>query len=77
MTLEADADVVHVTVHDWGLPLTSAGGDFGPLPEPLDALLTDAQNLQLLNLGSDGERASADCARSRGGRWPGDCVLLA
>jgi N-acetylglutamate synthase-like GNAT family acetyltransferase/anti-sigma regulatory factor (Ser/Thr protein kinase) len=68
VTLEADADVVHVTVHDWGLPLTSAGGDFGPLPEPLDALLTDAQNLQLLNLGSDGKRLTADVpARSSDG----------
>ena len=32
--LEADAEVVHVTVHDWGLPTLSAGGIFGPLPEP-------------------------------------------
>lgn len=60
VTLEADADLVHVTVHDWGLPLTSAGGDFGPLPEPLAALATDAQNIQLLNLGSDGKRLTAD-----------------
>jgi N-acetylglutamate synthase-like GNAT family acetyltransferase/anti-sigma regulatory factor (Ser/Thr protein kinase) len=68
VTLEADADVVHVTVHDWGLPLTSAGGDFGPLPGPLAALAPDAQNVQLLNLGSDGKRLTADVpARSSGG----------
>ena len=60
VTLEGDADLVHVTVHDWGLPLTSAGGDFGPLPEPLAALAADAQNLRLLNLGSEGKRLAAD-----------------
>jgi anti-sigma regulatory factor (Ser/Thr protein kinase)/N-acetylglutamate synthase-like GNAT family acetyltransferase len=60
VTLEADADVVHVTVHDWGLPLTSAGGDFGPLPEPLAALAPDARSIELLNLGSDGKRLTAD-----------------
>jgi N-acetylglutamate synthase-like GNAT family acetyltransferase/anti-sigma regulatory factor (Ser/Thr protein kinase) len=60
VTLEAEADLVHITVHDWGLPLTSAGGDFGPLPEPLAALAPDAQNLQLLNLGSDGKRLTAE-----------------
>jgi N-acetylglutamate synthase-like GNAT family acetyltransferase/anti-sigma regulatory factor (Ser/Thr protein kinase) len=68
VTLEADADLVHVTVHDWGLPLASAGGDFGPLPEPLASLAPDAQNIQLLNLGSDGKRLTADVpARSSGG----------
>ena len=30
--LEADADLVHVTVHDWGLPLLSAGGVFRATP---------------------------------------------
>jgi len=68
VTLEADADLVHVTVHDWGLPLTSAGGDFGPLPEPLAALAPAARNVQLLNLGSDGKRVMADVhARMSGG----------
>src|SRR5213079_2276640 len=67
VTLEADADLVHVTVHDWGLPLTSAGGDFGPLPEPLAALAPAARNVQLLNLGSDGKRLTADVSvRSSG-----------
>jgi N-acetylglutamate synthase-like GNAT family acetyltransferase/anti-sigma regulatory factor (Ser/Thr protein kinase) len=67
VTLEADADRVHVTVHDWGLPLTSAGGDFGPLPEPLAALAPDARDVQLLNLGSEGKRlAAAVSVRSRG-----------
>ena len=71
VTLEADPDVVHVTVHDWGLPLTSAGGDFGPLPEPLAALAPAARNVQLLNLGSDGKRVTADVpARSSGGASP-------
>jgi N-acetylglutamate synthase-like GNAT family acetyltransferase/anti-sigma regulatory factor (Ser/Thr protein kinase) len=67
VTLEADADLVHVTVHDWGLPLTSAGGDFGPLPKPLAALAPDARNIQLLNLGSDGKRLTADVSVSSSG----------
>jgi anti-sigma regulatory factor (Ser/Thr protein kinase)/N-acetylglutamate synthase-like GNAT family acetyltransferase len=60
VTLEADADLIQVTVHDWGLPLTSAGGDLGPLPEPLAALAPDARNVRLLNLGSDGKRLTAE-----------------
>jgi anti-sigma regulatory factor (Ser/Thr protein kinase)/GNAT superfamily N-acetyltransferase len=65
--LEADADLVHVTVHDWGLPLLSAGGVFGPLPEALAAIAEDAQSVQLLNLGSGGKRLVADVlARSSG-----------
>jgi N-acetylglutamate synthase-like GNAT family acetyltransferase len=60
VTLEADAGVVHVLVHDWGLPLTSAGGMFGPLPEPLAALVPDAERVLLLNLGSVGKRLTAD-----------------
>jgi anti-sigma regulatory factor (Ser/Thr protein kinase)/N-acetylglutamate synthase-like GNAT family acetyltransferase len=59
VTLEAGEGFAHVTVHDWGLPLTSAGGDFGPLPEPLAALTPPDANLQLLNLGSDGKRLVA------------------
>jgi N-acetylglutamate synthase-like GNAT family acetyltransferase/anti-sigma regulatory factor (Ser/Thr protein kinase) len=67
VTLEADADVVHVTVHDWGVPLTSAGGDFGPLPEALANLAPHALNVRLLNLGSGGKRMSAEVSvRSRG-----------
>ena len=58
VTLEAEADVVHVIVHDWGLPLTSAGGMFGPLPESLAAL--GAERGLLLNLGSYGKRLTAD-----------------
>jgi anti-sigma regulatory factor (Ser/Thr protein kinase)/N-acetylglutamate synthase-like GNAT family acetyltransferase len=65
--LEADADVVHVTVHDWGLPMLSAGGIFGPLPDALAALEQDAEGVQLLNLGSAGKRLVADVpARSSG-----------
>ena len=65
--LEADADLVHVTVHDWGLPLLSAGGIFGPLPEPLATIAQEAQDVQLLNLGSGGKRLVADVpARSSG-----------
>ena len=37
--LEAGDGSVHVAVHDWGLPLTSAGGEYGSLPEPLAALV--------------------------------------
>ena len=67
VTLEADGELVHVTVHDWGLPLTSAGAEFGPLPEPLAALAADAQNVELLNLGSDGKRLTADVPARRSG----------
>jgi N-acetylglutamate synthase-like GNAT family acetyltransferase len=67
VTLEADADLVHVTVHDWGLPLTSAGGGFGHLPEPLAALAPDAQDVLLLNLGSEGKRLTAEVPVSSSG----------
>jgi hypothetical protein len=67
VTLEADADLVHVTVHDWGLPLTSAGGDFGRLPEPLAALVRDAHDVLLLNLGSEGKRLTAAVSVSSSG----------
>jgi N-acetylglutamate synthase-like GNAT family acetyltransferase/anti-sigma regulatory factor (Ser/Thr protein kinase) len=60
VTLEAGDDVVQIIVHDWGLPLTSAGGDFGPLPESLAALTPGARNVQLLNLGSEGKRLAAE-----------------
>jgi N-acetylglutamate synthase-like GNAT family acetyltransferase/anti-sigma regulatory factor (Ser/Thr protein kinase) len=60
VTFEVGDGVVQVAVHDWGLPLTSAGGDFGPLPEPLAALTPDARNVQLLNLGSEGKRVAAE-----------------
>ena len=64
--LETDSDVVHVTVHDWGLPLLSAGGIFGPLPEPLAAIAQEAEGVQLLNLGSGGKRLVADVAARSG-----------
>jgi N-acetylglutamate synthase-like GNAT family acetyltransferase len=67
VTLEAGDGVVQVAVHDWGLPLTSAGGDFGPLPEPLAALTPDARNVQLLNLGSEGKRVAAEVNVRLGG----------
>jgi N-acetylglutamate synthase-like GNAT family acetyltransferase/anti-sigma regulatory factor (Ser/Thr protein kinase) len=67
VTLEADADVVHVTVHDWGMPLTSAGGEFGPLPEALAELATHARDVRLLNLGSGGKRLAAEVAISSSG----------
>jgi anti-sigma regulatory factor (Ser/Thr protein kinase) len=67
VTLEADEGFVHVTVHDWGLPLTSAEGDFGPLPEQLTALAPADANMQLLNLGSDGKRLVARVSVSSSG----------
>jgi N-acetylglutamate synthase-like GNAT family acetyltransferase len=67
VTLEADNGFVRVVVHDWGLPLTSAGGDFGPLPEPLATLASEARSLQLVNLGSGGKRLTAEVTvRARG-----------
>jgi anti-sigma regulatory factor (Ser/Thr protein kinase) len=67
VTLESGDGSVQVTVHDWGLPLTSAGGVFGPLPEPLAALAPDARNVLLLNLGSDGKRLAAEVTVRSGG----------
>ena len=68
LALEAGDGFVHVAVHDWGLPLTSAGGDLGPLPEPLALLAPDARDVRLLNLGSDGKRLAAEVSvRSSGG----------
>ena len=73
VTLEAADGSVQVAVHDWGLPLTSAGGEFGSLPEPLTALAPDAGDLRLTNLGSDGKRLTADVTVRSGGdgqaRW--------
>jgi N-acetylglutamate synthase-like GNAT family acetyltransferase/anti-sigma regulatory factor (Ser/Thr protein kinase) len=62
VTLEADEGLVRVVVHDWGLPLTSAGGDFGPLPEPLATVASEARRLELVNLGSEGKRLVAEVA---------------
>ena len=62
VTLEADEGFVRVVVHDWGLPLKSAGGDLGPLPEPLATLAAETRGLQLVNLGSEGKRLTAEVA---------------
>jgi N-acetylglutamate synthase-like GNAT family acetyltransferase len=59
VTIEAADDRVYVDVHDWGLPLTSAGGDFGPLPDGLIGLPPEAEDVQLLNLGAEGKRLTA------------------
>jgi anti-sigma regulatory factor (Ser/Thr protein kinase)/N-acetylglutamate synthase-like GNAT family acetyltransferase len=67
VTLEAGDGFVEVAVHDWGVPLTSVGGEFGPLPEPLAALAPDARNVQLLNLGSEGKRLAAEVDVRSGG----------
>jgi N-acetylglutamate synthase-like GNAT family acetyltransferase/anti-sigma regulatory factor (Ser/Thr protein kinase) len=56
VTLDAADGLGHVDVHDWGLPLTSAGGDLGPLPPPLAALAEEAEDLRLINLGAQGKR---------------------
>ncbi len=59
VTLEAGALVTSIDVHDWGLPLPSAGGEAGPLPAPLAALAGDADDVRLINLGGDGKRLTA------------------
>ena len=68
VTLEAADGYVDVVVHDWGLPLTSAGGELGPLPEPLAALAPNARDVQLLNLGSEGKRLTAKIPVRSGSR---------
>ena len=60
VTLEAGEGLVQVTVHDWGRPLMSRGGAFGPLPERLAAVAGDARSVQLLNLGGGGKRLTAE-----------------
>ena len=70
VTLEAGNGSVHVAVHDWGLPLTSAGGEFGPLPEPLATLTPDARDVLLTNLGSRGKRLTAEVTVPSGGDGP-------
>jgi N-acetylglutamate synthase-like GNAT family acetyltransferase/anti-sigma regulatory factor (Ser/Thr protein kinase) len=59
VTLEAGAGMTSIDVHDWGLPLTSAGGAAGPLPGPLASLARDADDLRLINLGGEGKRLTA------------------
>ncbi len=56
VTLDAADGFVHVDVHDWGLPLKSAGGDLGPLPPALAAPAETAEDLRLVNLGAEGKR---------------------
>jgi GNAT superfamily N-acetyltransferase len=60
VTLEAGDDCVQVAVHDWGRPLMSCGGGFGPLPEGLAGIAAEAQGVQLLNLGRGGKRLTAE-----------------
>jgi anti-sigma regulatory factor (Ser/Thr protein kinase)/N-acetylglutamate synthase-like GNAT family acetyltransferase len=67
VTLEADEGFVRVVVQDWGQPLTSAGGDLGPLPEPLATLASETRSLQLVNLGSEGKRLTAEVAAGSSG----------
>jgi hypothetical protein len=70
VTLKAGDGSVHVDVHDWGLPLTSVGGEFGSLPEPLAALAPDARDVLLTNLGSNGKRLTAEVTvRAAGDGW--------
>jgi N-acetylglutamate synthase-like GNAT family acetyltransferase len=59
VTLEAGDGVTSIDVHDWGLPLTSAGGGLGPLPSGLESLAADVDDLRLINLGGDGKRVTA------------------
>ena len=66
VTLDADDGVVHVAVHDWGLPLTSAGGDFGPLPEPLASLPPDARDVRLRVATAHPDRDRVEAAPHRG-----------
>jgi N-acetylglutamate synthase-like GNAT family acetyltransferase/anti-sigma regulatory factor (Ser/Thr protein kinase) len=70
VTLEAGEGSVQIAVHDWGLPLMSAGGALGSLPEPLAALAPDARNVLLVNLGSNGKRLTAEVSVRSSGDGP-------
>jgi N-acetylglutamate synthase-like GNAT family acetyltransferase len=67
LILEAEDDLVRITVHDWGRPLMSAGADFGPLTERLAELAPETEKIRLLNLGSDGKLLSAEVSVSSSG----------
>ena len=56
LTLDLVGRRIQVDVHDWGRPLTSAGGDIGTLPPELQAIAEGADDLRLINLGADGKR---------------------
>lgn len=58
VTLEAVQAGIRVTVHDWGRPMRSGGGELGPLPDGLSELGQRVEDLRLLNLGGDGKRLS-------------------
>ena len=66
VTLEAGEGFVQVMVHDWGRPQMSRGGSFGPLPEQLAAVTDEAREVQLLNLGRNGKRLTAEVPVSSG-----------
>ncbi len=58
LTLDLVDRDLHVEVHDWGLPLASAGGGLGELPSELATLAERADDLRLVNLGADGKRVT-------------------
>ena len=55
LTLDLVGRSVQVDVHDWGRPLTSADEASG-LPPDLRAIVHEADDLRLINLGADGKR---------------------
>src|SRR5262249_32777469 len=62
VTLEPDEGIVRVVAHDCGRALPRAGGALGPLRGPLARVASETPSLQLLHLGSDGTRLTAEVA---------------
>lgn len=58
LTLELEKRAVRVQVHDWGRPLTAAGGDFGAVPDQLAHAAPGAVDLRIVNLGRGGKVTS-------------------
>lgn len=58
LTLELEKRAVRVQVHDWGRPLTAAGGDFGAVPDRLARAAPGAVDLRIVNLGRGGKVTS-------------------
>ena len=59
-TFEAQERAVRVTLHDWGEPIQTFGGDTGrPVPEGLREVEVSADEVVLVTLGGDGKRLSA------------------
>jgi GNAT superfamily N-acetyltransferase len=59
IVLEAEERGVRVTLQDWGEPIPGFGGGHAPPPPELDSVTMLADDVRLVNLGSEGKLLSA------------------